>query len=143
MHAKEGLDLSTVCVFRWDEELIDLAQTWTPKENSRSSSHRNIHVQCHVLPTCTLYFYIVIFVVDAKVNFNSYSNCMVASCDQKTIITTNPGTTYYEYTCINVHVYYKCTCTCMYTCVYKVVLLTRQIVKRLISCTSMPRVLEI
>lgn len=34
----------------------------------------------------------VIFVVDAKVNFNSYSNSMVASCDQKTIITTNPGT---------------------------------------------------
>ncbi|CAI8049536.1 Meiosis-specific with OB domain-containing protein [Geodia barretti] len=49
----------------WDEELIDFAQTWTPKEN-------------------------IVFVVDAKVNFNSYSNSMVASCDPKTIITTNP-----------------------------------------------------
>ena len=34
----------------------------------------------------------VIFVVDVKVSFNSYSNSMVASCDQRTIIITNPGT---------------------------------------------------
>ena len=49
----------------WDEELIDLAQTWTPKDN-------------------------VIFAVDVKVSFDTYRNTMVASCDQKSIITTNP-----------------------------------------------------
>lgn len=36
----------------------------------------------------------VIFAVDVKTSFNSYSNSMIASCDQKTIITTNPGIVY-------------------------------------------------
>lgn len=52
-------------LFMWDDELIELAQTWTPKEN-------------------------IIFASDVKVSFDSYRNSMVATCNQKTIITTNP-----------------------------------------------------
>eukprot|EP00731_Ephydatia_muelleri_P029149 Em0020g793a len=56
---------SSFVLLIWDEELIDLAQTWTPKDN-------------------------VIFAVDVKVSFDTYRNSMVATCDQKSIITTNP-----------------------------------------------------
>ena len=34
---------------------------------------------------------IVIFAVDVRVSFDSYRNCMIATCNQKSIITTNPG----------------------------------------------------
>ena len=30
---------------RWDEELIDLAQTWTPKENSEYTHFMSTHVR--------------------------------------------------------------------------------------------------
>jgi hypothetical protein len=49
----------------WDSEMIDLAQTWIPKEN-------------------------IIFVVDVKATFNSYKNSMTGVHTNKTIITTNP-----------------------------------------------------
>lgn len=49
----------------WDTELIDLALSWTPKEN-------------------------IIFAVDVKVGFDQYRNTMTASCTSKTIVTTNP-----------------------------------------------------
>ncbi|XP_065899552.1 meiosis-specific with OB domain-containing protein-like [Dysidea avara] len=52
-------------ILMWDTELIDLSQTWTPKEN-------------------------VIFLVDVKVTFDEFKQSMVGTCDQKTIITTNP-----------------------------------------------------
>ena len=34
----------------------------------------------------------VIFAADVKVTFDSYRNCMVGTCNQRTVITTNPGT---------------------------------------------------
>ncbi len=36
-------------------------------------------------------FCTVIFAVDVKVSNDSYCKCMLATCDQKTIVITNPG----------------------------------------------------
>ena len=36
-------------------------------------------------------FCLVLFLADVKVSFEEFRQCMVASCDQKTIITANPG----------------------------------------------------
>ena len=85
--------------FRWDEELIELAQTWTPKENSEMAIDYiiieisepfpvgSVHVQCtHITITFT-----VIFAADVKVTYDTYRNCMIGTCDQKTLIITNPG----------------------------------------------------
>ena len=44
----------------------------------------------------SLIFISVIFAADVKVSFDSYRNSMVATCDQKTIITTNPGASDYD-----------------------------------------------
>ena len=82
-----------------------------------------MHVRVHIL-TCgyiILLFLnlIVIFAVDVRVSFDSYRNCMIATCNQKSIITTNPGMdatrTLYVYV-INKNGYVSAiyTCTCMY-----------------------------
>ncbi|XP_048575411.1 meiosis-specific with OB domain-containing protein isoform X1 [Nematostella vectensis] len=51
----------------WNDEFIELAQTWIPKDN-------------------------ILFIADAKVTFDDYKKAMIATCDQKTIVTTNPDT---------------------------------------------------
>jgi len=33
----------------------------------------------------------VIFAADVKVTYDTYRNCMIGTCDQKTLIITNPG----------------------------------------------------
>ncbi|XP_025010990.2 meiosis-specific with OB domain-containing protein isoform X4 [Gallus gallus] len=49
----------------WDNESIQLAQSWIPRET-------------------------VIFASDVRVNFDKFRNCMTATVISKTIITTNP-----------------------------------------------------
>ncbi|XP_072205010.1 meiosis-specific with OB domain-containing protein [Excalfactoria chinensis] len=51
----------------WDNESIQLAQSWIPRET-------------------------VIFASDVRVNFDKFRNCMTATVISKTIITTNPET---------------------------------------------------
>ncbi|XP_055507067.1 meiosis-specific with OB domain-containing protein isoform X2 [Leucoraja erinacea] len=51
----------------WDNESIQLAQTWVPRET-------------------------VLFIADARVNYDNYRNCMTAAVVAKSIITTNPDT---------------------------------------------------
>ncbi|NXW46728.1 MEIOB protein, partial [Nyctiprogne leucopyga] len=51
----------------WDNESIQLAQTWIPRET-------------------------VIFASDVRINFDKFRNCMTATVISKTIITTNPET---------------------------------------------------
>ncbi|XP_062999219.1 meiosis-specific with OB domain-containing protein [Elgaria multicarinata webbii] len=51
----------------WDNESIQLAQSWQPRET-------------------------VIFASDLRINFDKFRNCMVATVISKTIITTNPDT---------------------------------------------------
>uniref|UniRef100_A0A8C3NB17 MEIOB-like N-terminal domain-containing protein n=1 Tax=Geospiza parvula TaxID=87175 RepID=A0A8C3NB17_GEOPR len=50
----------------WDNESIQLAQSWIPQET-------------------------VIFASDVRINFDKFRNCMTATVISKTIITTNPG----------------------------------------------------
>ncbi|NWR68190.1 MEIOB protein, partial [Bucorvus abyssinicus] len=51
----------------WDNESIQLAQSWVPRET-------------------------VIFASDVRINFDKFRNCMTATVISKTIITTNPET---------------------------------------------------
>ncbi|XP_068673464.1 meiosis-specific with OB domain-containing protein-like [Montipora capricornis] len=51
----------------WDEDTIELAQTWMPKD-------------------------IILFIADVKVTFDDFKKRMIATCDYKTIITANPDT---------------------------------------------------
>ncbi|XP_010207691.1 meiosis-specific with OB domain-containing protein [Colius striatus] len=51
----------------WDNESIQLAQSWIPRET-------------------------VIFASDVRINFDKFRNCMTATVISKTIITTNPET---------------------------------------------------
>ncbi|XP_069761505.1 meiosis-specific with OB domain-containing protein isoform X2 [Narcine bancroftii] len=51
----------------WDNESIQLAQTWVPRET-------------------------VLFIADVRVNFDHFRNSMTATVIAKTIITTNPDT---------------------------------------------------
>ncbi|XP_062914949.1 meiosis-specific with OB domain-containing protein [Mobula hypostoma] len=51
----------------WDNESIQLAQTWIPRET-------------------------VLFIADVRVNFDNFRNSMTATVIAKTIITTNPDT---------------------------------------------------
>ncbi|XP_008488693.1 meiosis-specific with OB domain-containing protein [Calypte anna] len=51
----------------WDNESIQLAQSWIPRET-------------------------VIFAADVRINFDKFRNCMTATVTSKTIITTNPET---------------------------------------------------
>ncbi|KAM7432715.1 hypothetical protein ABFA07_016895 [Porites harrisoni] len=51
----------------WDEESIELAQTWMPKD-------------------------MILFIADVKATFDDFKKCMIATCDHKTIITANPDT---------------------------------------------------
>ncbi|XP_023803907.1 meiosis-specific with OB domain-containing protein-like isoform X3 [Cyanistes caeruleus] len=51
----------------WDNESIQLAQSWVPQET-------------------------VIFASDVRINFDKFRNCMTATVISKTIITTNPET---------------------------------------------------
>ncbi|XP_071319102.1 meiosis-specific with OB domain-containing protein isoform X2 [Trachinotus anak] len=51
----------------WDREVIQLVQTWIPKET-------------------------VLFIADAKISFDSFRNGMAATVNSKTIITVNPDT---------------------------------------------------
>ncbi|XP_078521008.1 meiosis-specific with OB domain-containing protein isoform X11 [Lissotriton helveticus] len=51
----------------WDNESIQLAQSWIPRET-------------------------VIFAADMRINWDSFRNCMVATIMSKTLITTNPDT---------------------------------------------------
>ncbi|KAM6250132.1 meiosis-specific with OB domain-containing protein [Porphyrio hochstetteri] len=51
----------------WDNESIQLAQNWIPRET-------------------------VIFASDVRINFDKFRNCMTATVISKTIITTNPET---------------------------------------------------
>uniref|UniRef100_A0A8C4K4Y9 Meiosis specific with OB-fold n=2 Tax=Dromaius novaehollandiae TaxID=8790 RepID=A0A8C4K4Y9_DRONO len=51
----------------WDNESIQLAQSWIPRET-------------------------VIFASDVRINFDKFRNCMTATVISKTIITTNPDT---------------------------------------------------
>ncbi|XP_042293566.1 meiosis-specific with OB domain-containing protein isoform X1 [Sceloporus undulatus] len=58
---------SSFAMICWDNESIQLAQTWMPRET-------------------------VIFAADVRINFDKFRNCMVATVISKTIITTNPDT---------------------------------------------------
>ncbi|NXS72896.1 MEIOB protein, partial [Pandion haliaetus] len=51
----------------WDNESIQIAQSWIPRET-------------------------VIFASDVRINFDKFRNCMTATVISKTIITTNPET---------------------------------------------------
>ena len=42
------------------------------------------------VPHITISF-TVIFAADVKVTYDTYRNCMIGTCDQKTLIITNPG----------------------------------------------------
>nr|XP_008115010.1 PREDICTED: meiosis-specific with OB domain-containing protein isoform X2 [Anolis carolinensis] len=56
---------SSFAMVCWDNESIQLAQSWMPRET-------------------------VIFAADVRINFDKFRNCMVATVISKTIITTNP-----------------------------------------------------
>ncbi|KAJ7305695.1 hypothetical protein JRQ81_010061 [Phrynocephalus forsythii] len=58
---------SSFAMICWDNESIQLAQSWTPRET-------------------------VIFASDVRINFDKFRNSMVATVISKTIITTNPDT---------------------------------------------------
>nr|XP_020661596.1 meiosis-specific with OB domain-containing protein [Pogona vitticeps] len=58
---------SSFAMICWDNESIQLAQSWVPRET-------------------------VIFASDVRINFDKFRNCMVATVISKTIITTNPDT---------------------------------------------------
>eukprot|EP00794_Sanderia_malayensis_P009098 gene9098-10069_t len=49
----------------WDKELSELAETWNPQE-------------------------VVFFIADVHIHFDNFRNCMLATCDGKTIIIVNP-----------------------------------------------------
>ena len=51
--------------------------------SNKAVSHSHIHL-------------IVIFLVDVKVTFDEFKQSMIGTCDQKTIITTNPGTIHHH-----------------------------------------------
>ncbi len=38
-----------------------------------------------------IYFLSVLFIADARITFDSFRNCMIATATSKTIITLNPG----------------------------------------------------
>uniref|UniRef100_A0A8C3UMT6 Meiosis specific with OB-fold n=1 Tax=Catharus ustulatus TaxID=91951 RepID=A0A8C3UMT6_CATUS len=57
----------STCRAVWDNESIQLAQSWIPQET-------------------------VIFASDVRINFDKFRNCMTATVISKTIITTNPET---------------------------------------------------
>ncbi|XP_050980689.1 meiosis-specific with OB domain-containing protein isoform X2 [Labeo rohita] len=59
-----GTSFPFVC---WDKETIRLVQTLTPRET-------------------------VLFIADARITFDSFRNCMIATATSKTIITLNPDT---------------------------------------------------
>ena len=69
----------------WDDELIELAQTWTPRDNSECTTERLEYLMAVMISITVLH------AVDVKVTFDSYRNCVTAVCDQKTLIITNPG----------------------------------------------------
>ncbi|XP_033023229.1 meiosis-specific with OB domain-containing protein isoform X1 [Lacerta agilis] len=58
---------SSFAMICWDNESIQLAQSWMPRET-------------------------VIFASDVRINFDKFRNCMVATVLSKSIITTNPDT---------------------------------------------------
>uniref|UniRef100_A0A673JTU6 Meiosis-specific with OB domain-containing protein-like n=1 Tax=Sinocyclocheilus rhinocerous TaxID=307959 RepID=A0A673JTU6_9TELE len=58
-----GISFPFVC---WDKETIGLLQTLTQRET-------------------------VLFIADARITFDSFRNCMIATATSKTIITLNPG----------------------------------------------------
>ncbi|XP_044308502.1 meiosis-specific with OB domain-containing protein [Varanus komodoensis] len=58
---------SSFAMICWDNESIQLAQSWLPQET-------------------------VIFASDLRINFDKFRNCMVATVISKTIITTQPDT---------------------------------------------------
>ncbi|XP_053133071.1 meiosis-specific with OB domain-containing protein isoform X2 [Hemicordylus capensis] len=58
---------SSFAMICWDNESIQLAQSWMPRET-------------------------VIFASDVRINFDKFRNCMVATVISKTIITSNPDT---------------------------------------------------
>ncbi|XP_060642541.2 meiosis-specific with OB domain-containing protein [Anolis sagrei] len=58
---------SSFAMVCWDNESIQLAQSWMPRET-------------------------VIFAADVRINFDKFRNCMVATIISKTIITANPDT---------------------------------------------------
>lgn len=41
--------------------------------------------------TSTYLFPSVLFIADVKVTFDGFKKCMIATCDQKTVITANPS----------------------------------------------------
>ncbi|XP_026543670.1 meiosis-specific with OB domain-containing protein [Notechis scutatus] len=58
---------SSFTMICWDNESIQFAQSWVPKET-------------------------VIFASDIRINFDKFRNCMIATVISKTIITINPDT---------------------------------------------------
>ncbi|MBN3280022.1 MEIOB protein, partial [Polyodon spathula] len=59
--------VSSFLLICWDNEAIQLVQTWIPKET-------------------------VLFLADVRISFDSFRNSMIATVFSKTIITTNPDT---------------------------------------------------
>ena len=45
---------------------------------------------------------VVIFLVDVRVTFDEFKQSMIGICDQKTIITTNPGYLLYMRTYVHI-----------------------------------------
>ncbi|XP_067390344.1 meiosis-specific with OB domain-containing protein isoform X2 [Emydura macquarii macquarii] len=64
LYDETELSFAMIC---WDNESIQLAQSWIPRET-------------------------VIFASDLRINFDKFRNCMTATVISKTIITTNPDT---------------------------------------------------
>ncbi|XP_074866989.1 meiosis-specific with OB domain-containing protein [Carettochelys insculpta] len=64
LYDETELSFAMIC---WDNESIQLAQSWMPRET-------------------------VIFASDVRINFDKFRNCMTATVISKTIITTNPNT---------------------------------------------------
>ncbi|MGH0116997.1 UNVERIFIED_CONTAM: hypothetical protein FKN15_024942 [Acipenser sinensis] len=59
--------VSSFLLICWDNEVIQLVQTWIPRET-------------------------VLFLADVRISFDSFRNSMIATVLSKTIITTNPDT---------------------------------------------------
>uniref|UniRef100_A0A8C5WVT6 Meiosis specific with OB-fold n=1 Tax=Laticauda laticaudata TaxID=8630 RepID=A0A8C5WVT6_LATLA len=66
--------LNLTCMAVWDNESIQFAQSWVPKE------------------TGIIFFIFLIFASDIRINFDKFRNCMIATVISKTIFTINPDT---------------------------------------------------
>jgi hypothetical protein len=82
----------SVFPFRWDENIIELAMSWTPGETGWKTAFVSSVIGKEwmesIAPTI---FFLVLFIADLKIVYDDYKKTMSSVCDNRTIITVNPG----------------------------------------------------